>query len=333
MAEEASSSKGCAKKGCIGCGAVFAVLAVIPLVLLLVGLFNRSGEARPETKELTRPLPALPSASPPASPGSPGSDTPVAPLPGALESSELGTSLGAGEPVRLVLSLSKGFFVVEPGPAGEPLRVQADYDAARYELEEHYDEADRRYEIRFDARHGWVSLIGSSDNSNRVRVTVPRGYPLSIEGKIAMGESHVELGGLSLGEVNLTLGMGDHSLSFSEPTAAPLERLEIDGSMGELDLDDIGNASPRLVRFAHSMGDLSADLAGAWLRDAEIDVRCGMGQCTLHTPDNVAVRIERASVGLGESTTRGADRERELPAGAPTLTIRATGTMGQLVID
>lgn len=334
MAEEAVSPKGCGKKGCIGCAAVFAALAAIPMVLLLVGLFTRPGEARPETKELTRPLPALPAEAPasPSQPTSPGSNPPAAPLPGTLESRELGTSLG-GEPVRLVLNLSKGFFVVEPGPAGEPLRVQADYDAARYELEEIYDEGDRRYEIRFDARHGWASLIGSSENSNHVRVIVPRGYPLTIEGKIAMGESHVELGGLSLAETNLDFGMGDHSLSFSEPTTAPLERLEVDGSMGELTIDDVGNASPRLLRFGHSMGDLDVDLSGPWRNDAEIEVRCGMGQCRVRTPDGVAVAIERASIGLGEATTRGADRDRVLPPGAPTLTIRASGTMGQLIID
>lgn len=325
MAEETTSpNKGCAKKGCIGCVVVFAALAAIPMVLLVVALFNRPGEARPETRELSRPLPALPAESP---------APPAAPFPGSLESSELGTSLGAGEPVRLVLNLSKGHFAVEPGPAGEPLRVEADYDAARYELEEHYDEADRRYEVRFDARHGWMSMIGVGEVRNRVRIIVPRGYPLLIEGKIAMGESHVELGGLRLTEINLDFGMGDHSLSFSEPTTTPLERLEIDASMGAMRLDDIGNASPRLGRFSHSMGELDLDLAGAWLRDAEIEVRCGMGECRLRTPDRVAVRIERASIGLGESSTRGADRDRELPPGAPTLTIRASGSMGQLTID
>ncbi len=335
MAEETTSPKGCGKKGCIGCAAVFAALAAIPMMLLLVALFNRPGEARPETRELSRPLPSLPAESPaqPASPSGPGSTPPTAPLPGSLESRELGTSLGAGEPVRLVLNLSKGHFAVEPGPAGEPLRVEADYDAARYELEEHYDEADRRYEVRFDAKHGWMSMIGVGEVRNRVRVIVPRGYPLLIEGKIAMGESHVELGGLRLTEINLDFGMGDHSLSFSEPTTTPLERLEIDASMGAMRLDDIGNASPRLGRFSHSMGELDLDLSGAWLRDAEIDVRCGMGECRLRTPDRVGVRIERASIGLGESSTRGADRDRELPPGAPTLTIRATGSMGQLTID
>ena len=142
--------------------------------------------------------------------------------------------MGTGEPVRLVLYLSKGYFEIEPGPAGEPLRVQADYDAARFKLEEIYDESDRRYEVRFDSRHGWASLIGHHENLNRVKVIVPRGYPLTIEGKIAMGESHVELGGLHLTEINLDLGIGDDSLSFAEPTTATLERLEIDGSMGEL---------------------------------------------------------------------------------------------------
>lgn len=333
MADEVTSTspKGCGKKGCIGCAAVFAALAAIPMVLLLVGLLTRPGEARPETQELTRPLPNQ--TAPPAVPGESGSTPPTAATPGSLESSELGTALISGEPVRLVLHLSKGSFDIEPGPAGEPLRVVADYDAARYKLEEVYDEGDRRYEVRFDARHGWASLIGSNDNRNHVRVIVPRGYPLSIEGKIAMGESHLELGGLHLAEVNLDLGMGDHTLTFSEPTTAPLERLEIDGSMGELTLDEIGNASPRRVRFAHSMGDFDGDLSGAWRNDAEIEVRCGMGECRLRTPDGVAVNIERASIGLGESTTRGAERDRTLPPGAPTLTIRASGSMGSLIID
>lgn len=329
---QAPKGSGCFKKGCIGCGIGTLVLALIPVAVALLAIANRPGPEDLRSQELTQPLPALPSSPSPTAEALPG-DEAASPQAGTLESQELGSTLvGGEEPVRLVLRLSKGSFRVIPAPPGEPLRVEADYDAERFVLEQHWDAEDRRYDVRFDSKGGWLSMSGNRRGRERVTVHVPRGYPLIIEGKISMGESHLELGGLWVREVDLDLGMGAHEVSFSEPTSKPVERFSLDGSMGELNVTSLGNASPQKTRIDLSMGELDANLSGAWKLDAEVDVRCGMGECNVRTPDDVKVVVERASVGIGESRNRRRGEVTEFPAGTPTLTIRASGSIGEVTV-
>lgn len=321
---------GCFKKGCIGCGIGALVLALIPVVVALLAIANRPGPEDPRSQELTQALPSLP-GSPPPMVEAPEGDAPASPQPGTLESQELGTRLAAdAEPVRLVLNLSKGSFQLLPAPAGQPIRVEADYDAERFKLEQHWDEADRRYEVRFDAKGGWLTMSGNRRSREKVRIYVPKDYPLVLAGSISMGESRLELGGLWVREVDLNLGMGAHDVTFSEPTSQTIEHFSIEGSMGEINITNLGNGSPRNSQITLSMGELDANLSGGWRTDAEVEVRCGMGECNVRTPDNVRVVVERASVGIGESRNRRGGEVAELPPGAPTLTLRASGSIGEV---
>ena len=51
-----------------------------------------------------------------------------------------------------------------------------------------------------------------------------------------------------------------------------------------------------------SSGELFVDLKGAWQDDVEVDVDFSMGEVRVWLPENVRVNVERASVGVGESS-------------------------------
>ena len=46
-----------------------------------------------------------------------------------------------------------------------------------------------------------------------------------------------------------------------------------------MSVEGLGNASPSTVWVAQSIGETRLDLSGAWRNDAEIDLRCGVGEC------------------------------------------------------
>jgi hypothetical protein len=106
----------------------------------------------------------------------------------------------------------------------------------------------------------------------------------------------------------------------------------IDSSMGSLEINDLGQASPSSVVVDHGMGELAVDLAGTWRNDASIDVDFSMGECRLYLPEGARVKIDRASVGLGEKRISRRD-DSALPADAPTLTLRLSGSMGELRVE
>jgi len=94
----------------------------------------------------------------------------------------------------------------------------------------------------------------------------------------------------------------------------------------------LGAASPGVVDVKHGMGEVLLDLKGDWRNDAQVRTDFSMGSCRVWLPKGVRVEIERASVSLGERSIDKADYS-DLPADAPTIKLRASGSMGELRIE
>jgi hypothetical protein len=104
------------------------------------------------------------------------------------------------------------------------------------------------------------------------------------------------------------------------------------GSVGEIELAGLGNASPREVKISHSAGEVDLDLTGAWQRDAEIDVDLGFGECMLRLPSDVWIDLDSARMGVGEVVRRD-EQDADLPEDAPRLAIEVSGSVGELVVQ
>ena len=66
-------------------------------------------------------------------------------------------------------------------------------------------------------------MFASEQQRNFVRIVLPRDVPLSLEGKVGMGEVRMDLGGLWLIDANLTAKMGEFTVDFDEPLLAELD--------------------------------------------------------------------------------------------------------------
>jgi len=318
-----SEKRGCFKIGCLGCLGVAALVVFVIVVLLILGLLTAGREERIEPIDRAYQIRA---AGPPGTAEAEPSDEPGQAL--------IVHEIDVAEPGRIVLDLNRGSFEIRPGPSGESIRLEGRYDAGRFDLTESYEtygETGWIYRVGFDQRgFGIQPFIQHEGSENLVRLIVPRDAPIVLEGRIGIGESDLELGGLWLLGVDLDIGIGEHTLSFGEPLPIPMGWLRLDGSIGALILDGIGNASPREVWVKHSIGEVGVDLRGPWRRDAEVFVRCGIGECDVRVPRNVDLEVDRASVTIGE-----ASRPHDLSApeaGRPTLKLSVSGNIGEVQV-
>lgn len=320
---------GCLKYGCIGC---ISIVALCFGAIFLLSAIQLTADNTPEPVErraerMLPPAPPLPTLPPQRD----------APETIVLPPSEM-PPVDDVRPGTLILDLRMGDFTIEPGPADQPIRVEADFDASNFELKEEFVETDDAwtYKVEFGGRGGLLGLLlrgGGNNPGNRVKIIVPRGHPLRLVGEISMGESQIDLGGLWVREVDLDMGAGDHFVEFREPLPFPMERFAMKTSMGGVEVRSLGDASPAEVRVEHGMGDLFLDLEGAWRNDSEIRADFSMGQCRIWLPDGVNVVLDRRSVSMGEARIDELPDPSTLPAGAPTLHISASGSMGELRIE
>jgi hypothetical protein len=344
LAEKAMSEnegmRSCFKYGCFGCLSLVAVGFVIVFLLSAIRMAN-DGEPTFEEKSSEQMLPPLPEPpEPPEPPEAP--ESPESPFGGGglsaepnetrhLEMPNLGAPLGTIE-----VDLDIGDFTIKPGPAGEPIRVEADYDTSKFELREEMiqkPDGTWTYKVNFGAKGGFFGLAlgGGNSGKNKVEIIVPRGRPLVLKGSIRVGESKTDLGGLWIKDIDLEYKAGDHFLEFREPLPFPMDQLKIQGSMGGLEIRGLGQASPRVVDVKQGMGELFLDLQGDWRNDAKIRTRFSMGGCKIWLPEKANIDLKRASVSMGEART---DKQKgETQPDWPTLTIDASGSMGELKIE
>ncbi len=301
--------KGCLKTSCIGCLIVAGAGMILVIVLVALVFVQANREVRMERVDVVRGV-----------------------SPQELEPSR--PPLDPAQPGRVVLDVSWGSFSVRRGAPGEPLHLDGKYDTGGFELEETYDtdgDGGWTYRVRFAPR-GMRLMFSDENTPNRLRLTLPADMPIALEGRLGTGQSDLELGGMWLVGLDLDVGIGQHRIKFDEPLHSPMNRFRVDGSMGELRIESLGNASPESVEIDHGIGELFLSLGGDWRRDAAIAVSCGVGECDVRVPRGVGVELDTASILLGEIDSAGL---RDWPAtapGAPTLHLSVSGQVGEVRI-
>ena len=247
------------------------------------------------------------------------------------------------EAVRLEIELQDGSFEIVTGPPGTDVQFDGAYAKNYYELIEERSAAAApggpSTAIRLRPTSNvlvrlMATLRASGDAAqqpNKLRVAIPAGLPIALTLRVSQGESWIDLGGLTLTELEADLSMGDHRLGFGRPLAEELQLVRLDGSMGNIELDHLGNARARELRASRSMGNFTADLGGVWLEDGvtTLSFRHSMGDLRLRIPTTVRIAADsQTSVTWGESSQIDGGEETSNPD-APVLNLSLSTTMGE----
>jgi hypothetical protein len=247
-----------------------------------------------------------------------------------------GAAAAINEPLRLNLDLEEGNFTIRPGPAGGQVHVEGTYAASLYELSEEHDPAGaaQRTTIRFRSKAPalarLIAGIGNDGSEGRpdITVTIPADAPLDLSLRVSMGESRIDLGGLTLSDLGLDLSMGNHQVDFSTPVVEGLRQMSLSARMGNVSVENLGNARAQSISGSGNMGNLTADLGGDWkpASAADLSFTHSMGELTLRVPRQVRLETN------GSSQDQPADRTgADEPGGpaAPVLRLRMSTSMGE----
>lgn len=278
---ETRGGAGWLKWGCAGCG---ALLGLVVLIVLGVGGFawRMARSQKVEDQVLTHDLPAPPEAPAGGAPAAPPADQGAG---AALE----------GSVARVVLDLSHAEFRIEPAKEGEPLRVEARYDASSYELREATERPEGgpwTYRVTFRRSAPGLLVLASrlfGAASPEVTVFLPPGSPIVLEIQLQDGGMEGELDGLWLQAAEVDLRRGGLVWSIDEPLRAPVDHLSVHASMGGVVLSGLGNASPRRLDLDVHMGGVQLDLRGRWTADADVRITSRMAGGVVRLPEDVRV--------------------------------------------
>src|SRR4029453_13127813 len=96
----------------------------------------------------------------------------------------------------------------------------------------------QRTTIRFRSKAPvWARMLAGigNDDNNRPKLTllIPSAVPIELSLNVSMGESRIELGGLTLSDLGLDLSMGNHEVDFRQPVVAGVTRFRFKTPMGK----------------------------------------------------------------------------------------------------
>jgi hypothetical protein len=257
--------------------------------------------------------------------------TAEAPAPGARPDVTTGA-----EPMRLRVDLQEGSFDIKPGQPNGHVQVEGQFSEALYELTERTDTDDGkpRTTIRFRSKApAWARMLGGMGNRNdqpRLTILIPSRVPIDLSLNVGMGESRIDLGGLTLTELGLDLSMGNHEVDFKEPVVEGLLRLRLNAQMGNVTVDNLGNARAKTIATSGSMGNVTADLGGDWRPGSETEMSFtqSMGEVRLKVPTKVRLEADVRD-SEGKKADRPADADQTTDPKAPLLRVRVSTSMGE----
>jgi hypothetical protein len=313
----------------VGC---FSLVAIVVVGFAIAVAYARStlaklGDTTPTRVERAIPLPATPTTS-------------VAEAPDPTVKSgaaKPGAEKTTGGPLKLALDLQEGTFIIKPGPAGSRVQVDGQFSEALYELTERTDtdKGSPRTTIRFRSKAPmWARMLAGvgNDDGNRPRLTVsvPTGVPMDLALNVSMGESRIDLGGLTLSNLGLDLSMGNHEVDFKEPVVDGMVLLRLNAQMGNVSVDNLGNARAKSIETSGSMGNVTADLGGAWPpgSEAQITFTQSMGEVRVNVPTKVKLEADVRDAD-GKTRTLPVDSDETTDPKAPVLKVRVSTSMGE----
>lgn len=307
------------KAGLIAGAGCLSIIGVIVIGLIVAVGWARSivGEVGDTTPtRIDRTIAIVPDTALEAGPAAPG-------------------GVEAREPMRLTVDLEDGNFTVRAGPPGERVTVQGSYASDLYQLTDTHDPNTRSTTIRFrSTAPQWARMLAGigdgSDNRPALTVVIPSGAPMDLSLRISMGESRVDLGGLALRDLDLEMSMGEHRVDFQSPVDERVRRIRLNASMGNLNVEHLGNARPEAIEGSGSMGNLTADLGGAWDPGSAVSVTLAhsMGELTLRVPESLKLEAEIRE-SSAEARPRPSDTGQTDDPNAPVVKLRVSSSMGQ----
>jgi len=303
----------------IGC---FSFVALLIVGFAIAVFYAKStladlGDTTPTQVERTIAIQTAPAEAPPA-----GTKT---------------EAVAVNGPMQLNVELQEGTFDIKPGEPNGRVQVEGRFSEALYELTQRTETQNgvSRTTIRFKSKApAWARMLAglSNDDNDRPRLTllIPPAVPIELSLNVSMGESRIDLGGLTLSDLGLDLSMGNHEVDFRRPVVDGVARLRLNARMGNVKVENLGNARAKSVDASGSMGNLTADLGGEWKAgsEAELSFSQSMGEVRVSVPTKVRLEAYVRDSDGDSHTVPSTDDETKDPK-APVIRVRVSSSMGE----
>lgn len=200
--------------------------------------------------------------------------------------------VAADRALRVDLTYAVGELLVHPGEAPRTYRLGLTYAEDLFTPQVRYDASAGALTIKLDGKSD-VHLDKTDHLDQTLDLALPRDVPLDLSLTFGALEADLELGDLMLRSAEIKTGASDATVTFSEPTRGPCERLTFNVGAAQFEARQLGNSGCQSISLTGAVGDMELDFSGSALRpDTKLFVKVGLGQVRLRIPEAVGIRLD-----------------------------------------
>jgi hypothetical protein len=200
--------------------------------------------------------------------------------------------VGAERFLHVTLDFGGGTVILVPAPEGELYGLTLRYDADRSEPIQQYD-------ARTGILHLGVEPVGAmgvrvtsrAQLEQTARFEFSPAVPLALYATIGSSDATLDLGGMTLTELEIGATATHATVDFSRPTLGSCKSATFTVGASQLDVQHLAQAGCQTLRVDGGIGGVSLRFDGAWRRDLSLIVDLAMGGLTLELPRGTGVRL------------------------------------------
>lgn len=193
--------------------------------------------------------------------------------------------------LRVVLDFAAGELFLRPSATGALYRIRLRYDADRFEPISSYDPERRVVRLGLGRAGRGGLRAGHRDLAQRAVIEISPDVGLTLDATLGATESSLELGGLRLEDLAVSVGASRADIRFSRPNPGPCRRAEVTSGAAELRIGLVGNSGCARWVIEGGVGQVVLDLGGEWPEAGRMAIRMTVGGVRLEAPAELGIRI------------------------------------------
>jgi len=193
--------------------------------------------------------------------------------------------------VQVDVEYGVGRFSVRPVGEGLLYRMNLSYDEDRFEPVAEYSS----HRLDVGVRSLRRTHLGGSRQSGELQLELGRGVPMDLDLEFGAVHAEIDLGGLTLTDLDLSTGASESVIEISEPNPEVIESASFEVGAADFTLHDLGNLNAQRIEVDAGVGSLKLWLDGDWRRDSRLTIDMGLGALELHVPEGLGIQLRKDS--------------------------------------
>jgi len=236
------------------------------------------------------------------------------------------------ETTNLIINFNNGNLNITPGAKDIVVDGAANYNVANLkpQIILKRNEITIEQEGHLDVRNIFNSAVTNEWNLKLGDMPLA----LNLKTDIAMGK--IELGGLSLVDLNVTQGASSFEMSFSQPNRVEMNELNFHAGASSATLTGLNNANARRISFTGGGDSYTLNFGGKLQRETEVSVETDLGETTIIVPPGIPARVSVGAENNEDITAAGAwqksGNDYILPGEGPQLNITVAMGSSNLIL-